>query len=81
MPSDGRVHNIGYGFRGLVKKMSVLINILLQNTNLVSVLSILLVMSDRTDKFRELCDREAHMYIDSFFMSLRFFSSVMTFFS
>jgi hypothetical protein len=43
----------------LVKKMSVLINFLLQNTNLVSVLSksaqILLVMSDRTDTFRKLC--------------------------
>ena len=46
----------------LVKKMSVLINFLLQDTNLVSVLNslaksaqILLVMSDRTDTFRELC--------------------------
>ena len=43
----------------LVKKMSVFINFLLQNINLVSVLSkicpILLVMSDRTDKFHELC--------------------------
>ena len=39
------------------KKMSVLINFL-QNTNLVSVLAqILLVMSDRTDKFCELCLR------------------------
>ena len=42
----------------LVKKMSVLINFLLQNTNLVSVLSKicpnLLVMSDRTDTFRKL---------------------------
>ena len=33
----------------LVKKMSVLINFLLQNTNLVSV------MSDRTDEFCKLC--------------------------
>ena len=42
----------------LVKKMSVLINFLLQNANLVSVLSKicpnLLAMSDRTDKFCEL---------------------------
>jgi hypothetical protein len=41
----------------LVKKMSVHINFLLQNTNLVSILSksaqILLVMSDRTDESRE----------------------------
>jgi len=37
----------------LVKKMSVLISFLLQNANLVSVLSkIFLVMSDRTDEFR-----------------------------
>ena len=46
----------------LVKKMSVLINFLLQDTNLVSVLNslaksaqMLLVMSDRTDTLRELC--------------------------
>ena len=40
----------------LEKKMSVLINFVLQNTNLVSVSpQILLVMSDRTDEFRELC--------------------------
>ena len=46
----------------LVKKMSVLINFLLQDTNLVSVLNslaksaqILLVMSDRTDTFCEPC--------------------------
>ncbi len=37
----------------LVKKMSVLINFLLQNTNLVSVL-------DRTNTFRELCNGEVH---------------------
>jgi hypothetical protein len=42
----------------LVKKMSVLINFLLQNTNqsLAKSYQILLVMSDRTDKFRELWD-------------------------
>jgi hypothetical protein len=44
---------------GLVSKMSVLINFLMQNTNLVSVLKaksvkILLVMSDRTDKLCKL---------------------------
>ena len=42
----------------LVKKMSVLINFLLQNTNLVSVLSKICpidVWQDRTGTFRELC--------------------------
>jgi hypothetical protein len=34
-----RVHEIAYGFGGPSEKMSVLINFLLQNTNLVSVLS------------------------------------------
>jgi hypothetical protein len=44
----------------LVKKMSVLINFLLQNTNLVSVLSKICPnfagdFSDRTDEFHQLC--------------------------
>ena len=43
----------------LEKKISVLINLLLQNINLMSVLSKICpncdVMSDRTDTFRELC--------------------------
>ena len=34
-----RVREIAYGFGGPSEKMSVLINFLLQNTNLVSVLS------------------------------------------
>ena len=40
----------------VVKKMSVLINFLLQNTNqsLAKSAQILLVMSDRTDEFLEL---------------------------
>jgi hypothetical protein len=45
-----RVHEIVYGFGGTSEKKSVLVNFLLQNTNLVSFL----VMSDRTDKFCEL---------------------------
>ena len=36
---DIRVHEIAYGFGGPSEKMSVVINFLLQNTNLVSVLS------------------------------------------
>ena len=42
-----RVHEIVYGFGGTSEKKSVLVNFLLQNTNLVSFL----VMSD---KFYEL---------------------------
>ena len=38
----------------LVKKMSVFINFLLQNTDFMSGLSKILVMSDRTDEFCEL---------------------------
>jgi hypothetical protein len=38
----------------LVKKVSVFINFLLQNTDFMSVLSKILVMSDRTDEFCEL---------------------------
>ena len=39
----------------LVKKMSVLMNFLMQNANLVKLTQIVLVMSNRTDEFRELC--------------------------
>jgi len=37
--NNTRVHEIAYGFGGPSEKMSVLIHFLLQNTNLVSVLS------------------------------------------
>ena len=39
-----RVHEIAYGFGGPSEKMSIVVNFLLQNTNLVS---------DRTDEFHE----------------------------
>jgi hypothetical protein len=49
-----RVHEIAYGFGGPSEKMSALIDILLQNTNILcqsfaKSAQILLVMSDRTD--------------------------------
>ena len=57
-PNKREFTKLDMGLVVLEKKMSVLINFVLQNTNLVSVLSeipkILLVMSDRTDEFREL---------------------------
>jgi hypothetical protein len=70
----------------LVKKMLVLINFLLQNTNLVSVLrkipilcqsleksaQILLVMSDRTDTFRELCLASVVCHRLNFYITISF---------
>ena len=47
-----RVHEIAYGF--VVLKEKNVNYFLLQNTNLVSA-QILLVMSDRTDKFHASC--------------------------
>jgi hypothetical protein len=56
----------------LVKKMSVLINFLLQTTNLVSVLSkICPNFADRTDTFRELCT-----YHFSFFHAMTKFKDI-----
>ena len=58
LPHNTEFAKLPMGLVVLVKKMSVLINFLLQNTNLVTSLAksaqILLVMSDRTDTFREL---------------------------
>ena len=59
VPGATRVHGIAYGFRGSSEKIVSPINFILQNTSLVSGLAkcvqILLVMSDRTDEFHELC--------------------------
>ena len=52
------VHEITFGFGGLSgKKMSVLVNFPMQNTNLVSVLSknlLKFLWSDRTEEFHKL---------------------------